>query len=60
MLVIGIISAAYLTGKGDGRATCLLENAAADQAQSDEAREIKNAVEKLDDTGLRDAINGVR
>lgn len=55
--VIGALTAAYFTGRGDGRTSCLLENAVADQAQMDESREIKNAVEKLDDTGLRDAFD---
>jgi archaellum component FlaG (FlaF/FlaG flagellin family) len=55
-----IISTAYWVGKLSERQANELANAKADQAQADEAREIKNAVEKLDDTGLRDAFDKLR
>jgi hypothetical protein len=60
VLVVGAISGAYFIGKGDGKQVCEMGNLKADQAQADESREIKNAIEKLDDTGLRDTILGVQ
>lgn len=54
-----IISGAYWQGYNYAKKVKELENARATQAQLDEQREIQNAVNKLDDTGLRDTILGV-
>lgn len=59
-LVAAIVTATWYHGYSQRGVEEELKNAKANQEQLDEQREIKNAVEKLDDTGLRNAINGVR
>lgn len=58
--IAAIIASAYISGRRYALREAELANAKADQAQADEAREIKNAIEKLDDTGLRDAFDKLR
>ena len=58
-LIVLVISGAYWQGWRNRGISEELENAKADQAQLDEHREIQNAVNRLDDTGLRDTILGV-
>lgn len=63
LAVIGLIalaiSGAYWQGWRNRGISEELKDAQANQAQLDERREIQNAVNKLDDTGLRDTILGV-
>jgi len=61
--VIGIaliISGAYWQGWRNRGVAEELKDAQANQEQLDENREIQNAVNRLDDTGLRDGILGMR
>ena len=59
VLIALIVSGAYWQGWRNRGITEELKDAKADQEQLDERREIQNAVNKLDDTGLRDTILGV-
>lgn len=60
ILICLVITGAYWQGYYQRKAQEDVENAKATQAQLDEQREIQNAVNKLDDTGLRDTILGVQ
>ena len=59
VLITLIVTGAYWQGWRNRGITEELKDAKADQEQLDEQREIQNAVNKLDDTGLRDTILGV-
>jgi len=56
VFLILLISGAYWQGYIYRGTVERLRDAKADQEQLDEQREIQNAVNKLDDTGLRDTI----
>ena len=60
VLIALIVTGAYWQGYRHHAALDLIEDAATAQAQQDEQREIQNAVNRLDDTGLRDTILGVQ
>lgn len=58
-IAISVVVGAYWQGYSYRGVVEEAKNAKATQRQLDEQREIQNAVNKLDDTGLRDAIRGV-
>lgn len=55
-LVAVVVGAAFWQGYNYGGKVKELENARADQAQLEDRRETNAAVNRLDDTGLRDTI----
>lgn len=56
IFIVLIITGAYWQGYNHRGEVEKVRNAEADKAQLDEEREIRNAVNKLDDTGLRNTI----
>lgn len=56
VLIALIITGSYIQGYYHAKAEAAIDNAKANEAQEEERRETNAAVNRLDNTGLRDAI----